>query len=138
MRVVIRSLAAIFGGDGVILVITVYGFRALEKASGFRDWWGTPPPVLLTATILTIIAGLAGGSLAGEIGAFRPIANAALVLLPLTADSTWVVLYYRGSSPRWFEVLGALTLMACTMAGGVLIELRSRSLRQQPYSAPSP
>ena len=138
MRVVIRSLAAIVGGYGAIMVITVYGFRVLEKASGFRDWWGTPPPVLLAATLVTVIAGLAGGSVAGQVGAFRPVANAALVLIPVTADSTWVFLYYRGSSPKWFEVLGALTLMACTIAGGFLIELRSRSHHQQPHTAPSP
>jgi hypothetical protein len=132
-----RSLAAIVGGYGAIMVITVYGFRALHQASGFRDWYGTPPPVLLAATLVTIIAGLAGGSLAGQVGPFRPIANAALVLLPVTADSTWVFLYYHGGSPKWFETLGALTLMVFTFAGGALIELRSRSRRQQPRTEPS-
>jgi hypothetical protein len=137
MRVLLRSLAAIAGGYGAITVLTIHGFRVLEKMSGFRDWYGTPPPVLLAATFVTVIAGLAGGSIAGQVGAFRPIANAALVLLPIIADSTWVFLYYKGSSPKWFEVIGALTLMACTIAGGALNELRSRSRHQQPRTVPS-
>ena len=134
MRVFLRSIAAIVVGYGVIDVLTSVAFGALTKASGFRDWWGTPPWVLLTATIITLVSGLIGGSLAGVIGPFRPLSNAALVLLPLIADSTWVVLVYKSTSPQWFEILGALTLMACTIAGGAIIELRSRS-RHQPHPA---
>lgn len=138
MRVFLRSIAAIVVGYGVIDVLTSVGFSILTKVSGFRDWWGTPPTVLLAATIITVVSGLIGGYLAGIIGAMRPLFNAALVLLPLAADSTWVFLYYKSSSPKWFETVGALTLMACTIAGGAIIELRLRSRRQRPYTAPSP
>lgn len=120
IRMIARTIAAIVVGYGVIVVITSVGF---EMTHGGRSLWGSPPPILLAAAGVAVVAGLVGGYVAGLIGPFSGARDAAFVLLPLAGDTTYVLFFFRGpGGPMWFEAMGSATLMICTILGGVAQE----------------
>lgn len=45
--------------------------------------------------------------------------GAAFVLLPLAVDTLFVLFFWHGASPFWFDAMGSGTLMACTIADGM-------------------
>jgi len=112
---ILRGIAAMLVGYAIIVLITSYGFEAIH---GKGSLWGSSGFVLLEGTFVAIIAGLAGGLFAGWIGAGRGLINAALVLLPLTVDTIYVLFFFGGAAPWWFDAIGSGTLMACTLLGG--------------------
>lgn len=118
MRTLLRSIAALVLGYALIVALTSAGFKTIEVVTGRKEIWGSSPVVLLASTLVAAVAGLAGGYLAATIGVLRPVQSAALVLIPLALDSIYVLFFFKGTAPFWFDLMGALTLMACTLAGG--------------------
>ena len=106
-------------GYAVIVLITAKGFNFVH---GKAPLWGSSPAILLQATLVAIVAGLTGGFIAGWIGVGRGLINAALVLLPLTIDTIFVLFFFKGTAPWWFDAIGSGTLMACTLLGGLLAQ----------------
>lgn len=129
LRVIARAIAAIVAGYGLIVVLTTAGFNGwLEGANLFRGG------LLLMAKgmLVALVAGLAGGYVAGWIGGMRPLLHASLVLLPLLADSIYVFFFFPRETPLWFEVMGSLGLMLATLGGGELRAWQIRSARTLP------
>ena len=121
---IIRNLGAMTIGYAVIVLLTSFGFNAVL---GGRPLYGGSPLDLAGGMMVAIISGLAGGCIAGFIGAERGIINAALVLVPLTGDTIYVLFFFRKSTaPFWFDALASATLMACTVLGGILRERIAR------------
>ena len=104
-------------GYAVIVLITSYGFEAIH---GRGSLWGSSGFILFEGTLVAIVAGLAGGLIAGWIGAGRGWINASLVLIPLAVDTTYVLFFFKGTAPWWFDAIGSGTLMTCTLLGGWL------------------
>jgi hypothetical protein len=105
-------------GYAVIVVLTSLGFNG---ALGGRPLYGGSPFILAAGMLVAIIAGLVGGYVSGLIGPCRSLFNAALVLVPLTGDTIFVLFFFkRSSAPFWFDALASASLMASTLCGGLL------------------
>jgi hypothetical protein len=116
---IVRGLAATIGYS-VIVLLTSIGFNGVL---GGRPLYGGSPFDLAAGLMVAAIAGLVGGCIAGFIGAGPGILNAALVLVPLTGDTIYVLFFFKKSTaPFWFDALASATLMACTVLGGILRE----------------
>jgi hypothetical protein len=117
---IVRGLAAMIIGYAVIVLLTSVGFNGVLSG---RPLYGGSLFDLVAGMMVAIISGLAGGCVAGFIGAGRGILNAALVLVPLTGDTIYVLFFFKKSTaPLWFDALASATLMACTVLGGILSE----------------
>lgn len=129
-----RAVAAVLAGYGVIVALTTAGFTGWLK--GANLYLGGPG-MMLKGLVVALIAGLAGGYLAALIGGRRPILHAALVLLPLSADSFYVFFFFPRETPLWFEILGSAGLMAATLVAGLLRNLQLRRLTRAGAVIPS-
>lgn len=123
-QIVLRGIGAMIIGYAVIVLITANGFNFVH---GKDPLWGSSPVILFQATMVAIVAGLTGGFIAGWIGAGRGLINAALVLLPLAIDTIYVLFFFKGTAPWWFDAIGSGTLMACTLLGGLLSQWSPRA-----------
>jgi hypothetical protein len=118
LKRILRALAAMIIGYGVIVVLTSLGFNVVL---GGRPIYGGSTLVLASGLLVAVISGLAGGCIAGVIGPLRGLINAMLVLIPLTADTVFVLFFYKKSSaPFWFDAIASATLMLFTVGGGFL------------------
>jgi hypothetical protein len=125
---IIRGAAAMIIGYGVIVLLTSLGFNGVL---GGRPLYGGSPFVLAAGMLVAVISGLTGGYIAGLIGAGRGLLNAALVLIPLTGDTTYVLFFFkRSTAPFWFDAMASATLMACTLFGGLLRERLGRRTKR--------
>jgi len=115
-------------GYGVIVLMTSLGFNGVL---GGRPLYGGSLFVLAAGMLVAVISGLTGGYIAGLIGAGRGLLNAALVLIPLTGDTTYVLFFFkRSTAPFWFDAMASTTLMACTLFGGLLRERLGRRTKR--------
>jgi hypothetical protein len=114
---ILRGLFAMIAGYAAIVLVTSYGFDLVHGEKG--SLWGSSPWVLFGGMVVAIIAGATGGMMAGWIGPGRGLNNAALVLLPLIVDTTYVLFFFNGTAPWWFDTIGSGTLMLFTLLGGV-------------------
>jgi hypothetical protein len=118
LKRVLRALAAMIFGYGVIVVLTSLGFNVVL---GGRPIYGGSTLVLVSGMLVAVISGLAGGYIAGLIGPMRGLINAMLVLIPLTIDTMFVLFFYKKSTaPFWFDAMASATLMMFTLVGGFL------------------
>lgn len=113
-----RLVAAGLLGYGLIVVLTIAGFNGWLGAA---DLHRGGPLLQAQGTLVALVAGLAGGALAGVIGRHRPLFHALAVLPLLIADTTYVLLFFAGTAPWWFDLAGSLVLMGATVAGGALV-----------------
>jgi nitrate/nitrite transporter NarK len=119
-----RLLVAGFLGYSLIAVLTTVGFEGWLKGA---DLFRGGPALLARGMLVSLVAGVAGGALAGLIGGRRPLLHVFAVLPFLMADSIYVLFFFDRTTPFWFELLGSLGLMTFTVMGGALIWLlRSR------------
>src|ERR1700730_16353435 len=110
---IVRGAAAMIVGYGVIVGPTSLGFNGVL---GGRTLYGGPPLILAAGMLVAVIAGLAGGYIAGFIGPGRGLLNASLVLVPLIGDTIFVLFFFkRGTAPFWFDAMAAATLMISTV-----------------------
>jgi hypothetical protein len=121
-KFVFRSAAAMILGYAAIVVLTSLGFNVML---GGRPLYGGSVLTLGAGMMVAVISGIVGGYIAGCVGALRGLFNAALVLLPLTIDTTYVLFFFkRSSAPFWFDAMASGTLMLCTLLGGFWSEQR--------------
>lgn len=116
---IVRGLAAMIIGYGVIALLTSWGFYQIR---GHQSLYGGSPSQLLAGTILAVVSGLIGGAVAGFIGPLRGASNATLVLVLLTVDTVYVLFFSKSTVPIWFDAIGSGTLMLFTIVGGLLVE----------------
>ena len=79
--------------------------------------------------LVAVVAGLSGGGLAALIGGRRPLRHTLAVLPFLIADSIYVLFFFTPRrDPFLYDLGAALTLIAATVAGGLLVSrLRAQS-----------
>lgn len=127
-----RSTAWKRGARLVAAGLLGYGLIAVLTSAGFNGWLGGVelyrggPLLQAQGTLVALVAGLAGGALAGLIGRPRPLLHALAVLPLLIADTTYVLFFFAGTAPWWFDLAGSLVLMGSTMAGGALVRALAR------------
>jgi hypothetical protein len=113
----VRGIGAMVIGYAIIVALTTWGF---DLVHGEGSLYGGGAATWALGSVVAVVAGLAGGLAAGWIGPWRGLANAALVLVPLVVDTTYVLFFFEDDAPWWFSLAGSLTLMGFTLAGGAL------------------
>lgn len=115
---ILRLGGAAVVGYALIVALTTLGFVGwLDDADLYRGDW-----LLKTqGTLVAVVAGLAGGLVAGLVGRRRPLLHATAVLPLLGIDTIYVLFVFPRTTPLGFELAGSLTLMAATLAGGWVV-----------------
>jgi len=119
---VLREALAAVVGYAVIVALTTLGLEVWMEGV---ELWGAGLATQLQATFVAVVSGLAGGAVAALVGG-RPLRDAALVLIFLVLDTAYVVLVFESPAPTWFRLMGSVTLMAATLAGGLLVAVLRR------------
>lgn len=126
MIAIARGFIGFLAGYAVVVLITTVGFGALDD---HRPYHKAGPAILAAAVGVAVSAGFLGGAL-GTILSGRRWVGAAIAL-PLIVESTWLIFIraHPADFSMWFEIVGASTLIACTIAGGVTPSIRRFFLR---------
>lgn len=110
MRIV-RFIVGFVVGYAVVVLTTEFGFRLLPK----RPLHSGDPLIMGGAAIVAIVAGLGGGAIAAWIARTR--LAGALVLLPLIAETIWLLFFRKGEPQTWLDAAAAVTLLLAVAAG---------------------
>lgn len=120
MRVVQFVLGSL-AGYVVVVLTTELGFRLLPP----RPLHSDDPWIMGAAALVAVTAGLGGGAIAAWIARTR--LAAALVLLPLIAETIWLLFFREGEPQTWLDALAALTLLAAVAAGAYFVAPKATS-----------
>jgi hypothetical protein len=128
---IIRGVLGFLAGYAVVVLVTTYGFGILD---GHKPYHRAGFLIASAAVAVAVTAGLAGGAIAAAIA--QQMWSGILVAVPLIVESTWLIFIRSNTADfsRPFELIGATTLIGCTVAGAVLTS-RIRLRRRQPSSA---
>ena len=110
MRIV-RGILGFLIGYAIVVLTTEFGFRLFPD----RPLHSGKPMIMIGAAIVAIVAGLAGGAVAAWIARNRIIG--ALVLIPLIAETIWLLFIQTRHPQNWLDAAAALTLLAAVAAG---------------------
>lgn len=113
---VLRSCGAALAGYIVIVLATSAGFTPL----GGLIHLSAPPGVQILATAVALAAGVLGGMVAACLGGRAPVLHALGSAALVAAETTLVIGFRPSADPLWFDLAGAATLIAATVAGGYL------------------
>ena len=116
----LRSVAAVVGGYAVVAAGTILTFNILVG----QVTVDSNPRQMILGTIGAVLAGIAGGVLAGIIAPRFPFGHAAAVLLFLALDTASVLA--KGSGPVWFDLAGSGILAVSVLFGGWIIAETAR------------
>ncbi|HXO26817.1 MAG TPA: hypothetical protein VOA80_05710 [Thermoanaerobaculia bacterium] len=126
--IILRSIGAALAGYVAIILATTAGFTPL----GGLIHLSAPPRVQVLATVVALAAGLLGGMVAAWLGGRSPVWHALGTATFVAAESTLVIGFRPSVDPLWFDLAGAATLIAATVAGGYLWgRLAQRRARRQ-------
>lgn len=117
----LRSLGAALAGYIVIVAGTSLTFTVWLGAVGHNS----PLRIIILGSVGAVLSGLCGGYVAAWLGRGSPMLHALSVLVFLTLDTAYVI--STSKEPLWFELMGSITLMASTVAGGLLRSYQRRS-----------
>ena len=126
--VILRGFGAALAGYVAIILATTAGFTPL----GGLIHLSAPPRVQLLATLVPLAAGLLGGMVAAWLGGRSPVLHALGTTAFVAAESTLVIGFKPSVDPLWFDLAGAATLIAATVAGGWLWRLLARRRAGRP------
>jgi hypothetical protein len=110
MRIV-RFIGGFLVGYAGVVLGTEFGFRLLPR----RPLHSGDPWIMGGAALVAIVAGLCGGAVASWIGRTRMAG--ALVLVPLIAETIWLLFFRKGEPQTWLDAAAAVTLLAAVAAG---------------------
>jgi hypothetical protein len=82
------------------------------------------PRQMILGTIGAVLAGIAGGVVAGVVAPRFPFGHAAAVLLFLAIDTASVLV--KGTGPAWFDLAGSVILAISVLFGGWIIAETAR------------
>jgi hypothetical protein len=116
----LRSVAAVVGGYLVVAAGTILTFNVLVGQVTIDS----NPRQMILGTIGAVLAGIAGGVLAGIVAPRFPFGHAAAVLLFLALDTVSVLM--KGIGPAWFDLAGSGILAISVLFGGWLISETGR------------
>ncbi|HUO84672.1 MAG TPA: hypothetical protein VM534_06110 [Thermoanaerobaculia bacterium] len=127
MRRIFRTGAGIIIGHVVVVVLTVIGFALFPDQRVPRDGGLL---VALAATLIAVVAGVAGGYTAAFLARIRPLLSAAIVAVPLVVESVWLLTTRTPADEILFDSVGAVVLILSTLGGGAAREFQLRSHRR--------
>ena len=110
MRIV-RGVIGFLVGYAVVVLTTEFGFRLFPD----RPLHSGKPLIMAGAALVAIVAGLAGGAIASWIARNRIVGF--LVLLPLIAETIWLLFIQTRHPQNWLDAMAALTLLAAVAVG---------------------
>jgi hypothetical protein len=116
----LRSVAAVVGGYLVVGAGTILTFNVLVG----QVTVDSNPRQMILGTIGAVLAGIAGGVVAGVVAPRFPFGHAAAVLLFLAIDTASVLA--KGSGPAWFDLAGSGILVISVLFGGWIIAETAR------------
>ena len=116
----VRSVGAVVGGYVVVAVGTILTFNVLVGQLTVDS----DPRQMLLGTVGAVLAGIAGGVVAGIVAPRFPFAHAAAVLLFLALDTASVLA--KGNGPAWFDLTGSSILAISVLFGGWIIAETAR------------
>jgi hypothetical protein len=125
----LRSLGASLTGYVTVVAATIVGFMPL----GGIIHLSAPFRIHLLATAVAVVSGVLGGMVAGWVAGRSPVRHALGTAAFLTGESTLLIALRPSPDPLWFDVFGAVTLIAATVAGGYLWG-RFRRRRNEPLA----
>jgi hypothetical protein len=129
----LRWVAAGVLGYVLISVLTTLGFSTWLGDPAFSQ---EPWEMQAKGALVAVAAGLSGGALAALLGRARPVLHTLAVLPFLIVDSGYVLFFLAPRrDPFLYDLGAALTLIAATLAGGVLVSRRRDRLRAPDASA---
>src|SRR5215212_6429286 len=111
----LRSVAAVVGGYLVVAAGTILTFNVLVGQLTVDS----DPRQMILGTIGAVLAGIAGGVVAGIVAPRFSFGHAAGVLLFLAFDTASVLA--KGSGPAWFDLAGSSILAISVLFGGWII-----------------
>jgi hypothetical protein len=122
---------------GFVLVVlsTEFGFRMVP---GGRAPKGGPLLPQVAALAVAVAAGLVGGYVAARLAAIGPVLAAALVAVPLVLESAWLLAARTPPDQFWRDLAGACTLVASTVAGGLLRRAAAARVNPPPGLSSDP
>jgi len=110
-----RSVAAVVGGYLVVAGGTILTFNILVG----QVTVDSNPRQMILGTIGAVLAGIAGGVVAGIVAPRFPFGHAAAVLLFLALDTASVLA--KGTGPAWFDLAGSGILAISVLFGGWIV-----------------
>jgi hypothetical protein len=116
----LRSVVAVVGGYLIVAAGTILTFNVLVGQVTIDS----NPRQMILGTIGAVLAGIAGGVVAGVVAPRFPFAHAAAVLLFLAIDTASVVA--KGTGPAWFDLAGSGILAISVLFGGWIIAETAR------------
>ena len=117
---ILRSIAAIVGAYLIVAGGTILTFNVLVGQVTINS----NPVQLMLGTIGAVIAGLAGGMIAGLIAPNFPFMHAAGVLILIAIDTAAVLA--KGPGPIWFDLAGSGILAISVLFGGWIVAETAR------------
>jgi hypothetical protein len=134
LAVILRGLGAALAGYVTVIAATTVGFTPL----GGIIHLSAPLRIHVLASAVAITSGILGGMVAGWVGGRSPVRHALGTAAFLTVESTVLIVFKPSPDPVWFDVFGAVTLIAATVAGGYLWGRVSRRRNEPLTTAGSP
>jgi hypothetical protein len=122
----LRSVAAVVGGYLVVVAGTILTFNVFVG----QVTVDSNPGQIILGTIGAMLAGIAGGVVAGVVAPRFPLGHAAAVLLFLALDTASVLA--KGTGPAWFDLAGSSIIAISVLFGGWIIARRARSFVVRP------
>jgi hypothetical protein len=116
----LRSVVAVVGGYLIVAAGTILTFNVLVGQVTIDS----NPRQMILGTIGAVLAGIAGGVVAGVVAPRFPFAHAAAVLLFLAIDTASVLA--KGTGPAWFDLAGSGILATSVLFGGWIIAETAR------------
>jgi hypothetical protein len=116
----LRSVVAVVGGYLIVAAGTILTFNVLVGQVTINS----NPRQMILGTIGAVLAGIAGGVVAGVVAPRFPFGHAAAVLLFLAIDTASVVA--KGTGPAWFDLAGSGILATSVLFGGWIIAETAR------------
>jgi hypothetical protein len=116
----LRSVAAVVGGYLIVAAGTILTFNVLVGQVTVQS----NPRQMILGTIGAVLAGIAGGVVAGIVAPRFPFGHAAAVLLFLAIDTASVLA--KGTGPAWFDLAGSVILAVSVLFGGWIIAETAR------------
>lgn len=118
----LRSTGAILAGYVALILLTTAVQEGLFGGVSFQR---SSLPVLIGAGLLTPLAGVGAGYLAGRLAGTRPYLHVLPMCIAVAIETTFLYRSGRVDGPLWFEAMAGAALIAGIVAGAALTERRT-------------
>lgn len=113
----LRSLVGIVAGYSLMGLII---YLVFEVGFGGVSYEASPLPVLLAAGLCAFLSAVAGAFVAAWLAGRAPFVHAAVMMVLVTLETTWLVTTGRTTDPVLFDAGAAATLLIGLACGAAL------------------